>query len=71
MKAVRVFFHPLCPGEYLIAVIDVSGRLWVKCYEVLPHGITETEGKQLHRLLSMCVKEWEAKINALIPTDRF
>ena len=49
MKAVRVFFHPLCPGEYLIAVIDVSGRLWVKCYEVLPHGITETEGKQLHK----------------------
>jgi len=30
MKAVRVFFHPLCPGEYLIAVIDVSGRLWMK-----------------------------------------
>lgn len=49
MIAVKVFIHPLCPGKYLIAVIDVSGRLWVKCYEVLPHRITETEGKQLHR----------------------
>lgn len=72
MIAVKVFIHPLCPGEYLIAVIDVSGRLWVKCYEVLPpHGITQTEGKQLHRLLSKRVKEWKAKINALIPTNRF
>ena len=71
MISVKIIILPLCPGEYLIAVIDVSGRLWMKCYEVLPHGITETEGKQLHRLLSKRVKEWKAKINALIPTNRF
>ena len=52
------------------AVIDVSGRCGWTVYEVPPHGITETEEKQLHRLLSKHVKEWKAKINALIPTDR-
>lgn len=67
MKAAKLFFHPLCPGKYLIVVIDTSDLLWVKCYEVSPTGITETEGKRLRRLLSKRVKEWKARVDALTP----
>ena len=41
------------------AVIDVSGRCGWTVTRLLPHGITETEEKQLHRLLSKRVKKWK------------